>query len=208
MQVQDRRRHRRAIALDQRFELQAFARRHHRHAVPADVARQQDDVAHPHARGRHHGVLLDQSDAGGVDVEPVALAPVDHLGVAGHQHHAGRRGRGLHRLHDALQHLHRQALFDDEAGAEELRTRAAHREVVDGAVHGQRADVAAGKEQRPHDVGVGGERHLRGPHPQPRAVVALAERRVLEGRHERSARSADWSAGRRHHAPSARGHAG
>ena len=168
--VQHRRRQRRAVAFDLRLELQALAHRHDRHAVPADIAGQQDHVAHAHARGRHHGVVLDEADAGGVDEQPVALAPVHHLGIARHEQHAGGRGRRLHRLHDALQHLHRQPLFEDEAGAQEQRARAAHRQVVDRAVHGQRADVAAGEEQRADDVGVGGER-------QPRIPSAAARRR-------------------------------
>ena len=60
-----------------------------------------------------------------------------------------------------------------------MRPRAAHREIVDGAVDGERADVAAGKDQRPHDIGIGGERD-RAVDIERRAVMPPIERRVGE----------------------------
>ena len=115
--------------------------------------------------------VLDHADAGGVDEEAVALAAVDHLGVAGDDRaRPPRRAAARIDATTRQQRLHRQAFLEDEAGAQEQRPRAAHRQVVDRAVDRQRADVAAGEEQRPHDVGVGGER-------EPRAAAGRGARR-------------------------------
>ena len=70
---------------------------------------------------------------------------------------ARRVGRRAHRRHDAAERLHGQPLFQDEARAEVKRPRPGHRQVVDGPVDRQRADVAAGKEERADDERVGGE---------------------------------------------------
>ena len=53
------------------------------------------------------------------------------------------------------QRLQRQALFENEARAQGQRPRPGHGQVVDRAVDGQLADVAAGKEQRADDERVG-----------------------------------------------------
>ena len=124
------------------------------------------------------GAVRDDADAGRVDEDAVAFAPIHDLRVAGHQLHACLGRRPLHRLHDAPQRLHRQAFFQDEACAQEARPRAAHRQVVHRAVDGQRADVAAGKEQRPHDVGIGRERQAAGARLEDRAVVPRVEPRL------------------------------
>ena len=47
--------------------------------------------------------------------------------------------------------------FQDECSAQEQRLRAAHGQIVDRAMHRQRADVSARKEQWLHHKGVGGE---------------------------------------------------
>ena len=53
-----------------------------------------------------------------------------------------------------------------------------------GAVDGQAADVAAGKEQRRDHVRVGGDHHAAGRHRDLRAVVARAQPFVVERAHE------------------------
>ena len=58
---------------------------------------------------------------------------------------------------DALQILHREALFQDHAQAQIFGNCPAHRKVVDGAAHRQLADVPAGKEDGVNDKAVGGE---------------------------------------------------
>ena len=47
--------------------------------------------------------------------------------------------------HDAPQRFDRQTFFQNECGAQPQRLGAAHRQIVDGAVHRQRADVPAAK---------------------------------------------------------------
>ncbi len=50
-----------------------------------------------------------------------------------------------------------QSLLQDQADADRQGPGAAHRQIVDGAVDRQIADIAAGKEDRVDHVGVGGE---------------------------------------------------
>ena len=117
---------------------------------------------------------LEDADPGGGDVAAVGLAALDDLGVAGDDLHPGDGGRARHRVGDPPQVGDREALLEDEPGREVQRPRPAHREVVDGAVDREVADVAAGEEQRRDDVRVGGERQPRPAHrpatPRPRAV--------------------------------------
>jgi hypothetical protein len=54
----------------------------------------------------------------------------------------------------------------------------------DRAVHGERADVAAGKKERTDDVGVGREGEPRPSHGQHRTVVQRREQRIGEARYE------------------------
>ena len=105
---------------------------------------------------RHRPVQ--QPDPGRRDVAAVRLAPLDDLGVAGDDLHPGPRGRGGHRRDDPLQVRDREPLLQDEPARQVQRPRPAHRQVVDRAVHGEVADVAAREEQRRHDERVGRER--------------------------------------------------
>ena len=63
-----------------------------------------------------------------------------------------------HAFHHRAERLHRKPFLQDETRAQVKRPRAAHGQVVDRAVHRQVADRPAGKHQRPHDVGISGER--------------------------------------------------
>ncbi len=130
---------------------------------------------------RDRGGRRDAADPRGVDEQAVGLAPIDDLGVAGDQADAGGVGATAHRLDHPAQGRDRQAFFEDEADAQAFGARAAHGEVVDGAVDGERADVAAGKEQRPHDIGIGREGG-RAVDRQHGAVVAAVEFRIVERR--------------------------
>ena len=121
------------------------------------------------------------ADAGGGDEDLVALAAVDDLGVAGDELDAGFGGSGAHGLDDAAEIVDRQAFFEDERGGEIERLRAAHREVVDGAVDGETADVAAGKEDRRDDKGVGGEGEARVADGEHGLIVELVEHGIAEG---------------------------
>ncbi len=150
---------------------------------------------------RHH------ADAGGGDEDAVALALLDHLGVAGDHRHAGLARGGGHRLDDALQVGQREAFLEDEARRQVQRPCARHGHVVDGAVHRQAADVAAGKEQRRDDVAVGGITRRPLGLRQQRLVVALAQPLVVEGARRTVARPAAPSRGRRRRATCRRGRA-
>ena len=91
----------RGVALDAARERQALALAHDGDAVVAQRARDQDDIAglavctaERHARGN-------LAHAGGVDVDAVGPAALDHLGVAGDDFDARlarRLGHGLHNL--------------------------------------------------------------------------------------------------------------
>ena len=90
--------------------------------------------------------MLDHPDPGGIDVDAVPLAAVDDLGIAGDDRHSALLRGGVHRLHDLPERLHRQALFQDKSGAEVAWPGPAHRQIIDGTVHRQRADITPGEE--------------------------------------------------------------
>ena len=62
-----------------------------------------------------------------------------------------------HGLHNPAKFLGRQPFFQDERSREIQRPRAAHRQIVDGAIDRQPSDVAAGKEHRRNDESIRGE---------------------------------------------------
>jgi hypothetical protein len=55
-------------------------------------------------------------------------------------------------FHHALQVGQRQSFLEDKSEREIKRLRPAHREVVDRAIDGKIADIAAGKENRRHHI--------------------------------------------------------
>jgi len=100
------------------------------------------------------------ADAAGIQVDAAALAAPDHLGVARRHHHADL-ARGLGDAgHHAFEHGKLEPFLEQHAEAQELWHRAGHCEVVGGAVHGERADVAARELDRLHREAVGGEHQL------------------------------------------------
>ena len=80
--------------------------------------------------------------------------------------------------------VHRQAFLEDEADREMQRARAAHGEIVDRAVDGQLADVAAREKDRADDVGIGAEGEPRVADGKERAVVKRFEQVVAELRQD------------------------
>jgi hypothetical protein len=170
------------IAFNGALERQAFADGHDRHSVAAEVAVDQDGVAGLDALGRDFERVLDDAYPGGVDEEAVAFAFVHDLGVAGDDLHAGLLRCLLHRGDELPQGFHGQALLNDEARTEVEGSRAGHRKVVHRAVHSQGAEVATGKEQRAHDVGIGGEGEPLAGDVEHAGVVLGFEQRVAEGR--------------------------
>ncbi len=148
----------RRVAGDLDAELQALPDAHDGHAVQADRAADDDGVARPGPLRADVHSLGDDTDPGGGDVHAVAVSGLHHLGVAGG--HGDSRGFGgrAHGARDPVDHGQLHALLQHEGGGEVGGPGAAHRQVVDGAVDRQVAEAAAREEQRPDDVGVGGER--------------------------------------------------
>ena len=107
---------RRAVALQGTLEPKPLADRHDGHAVPAQIAAQQDDIARPDPRGRDFHPRPHPADAGRIDENAVRLAPIDHLRIAGDDPHADCPSRLGHRGHDAAKRLELQAFFENEAG--------------------------------------------------------------------------------------------
>ena len=84
-------------------------------AVVAECTRHQNDVAGAAvgAAERHTRGYL--AHAGGIDVDAVGPAALNHLGVAGDDRHARLARRLGHGLHDLTQLIHGIALFEDKA---------------------------------------------------------------------------------------------
>ena len=126
-----------------------------------------------------------QADAGGIDENAVAVAAIDYLGVAGNDRHAHFAGGRRHRLDHAAERFHRQSFFEDEARGEIERLGAGHRQVVDRAIDGQLADVAAGEQERPDHEGIGRQGQSAAGDIHDRAIVGRPLRALAgEGRAE------------------------
>ena len=129
--------------------------------------------AEPHAFG-------DQADPGRVEVEPVCLAALDDLRVAGRDDHPGGLGSARHRAGEPAQPRHLEALLDHEPGREHERPCAGDGQVVHRPVDRELADVAAGELERLDDVRVGREREPRAVQLEQRRVAERVEQRVAE----------------------------
>src|ERR1700722_1522076 len=123
---------------------------------------------------------LDHADTGGGDKYLIALAAIDHLGVAGHELNSGLSRGGTHRFHDPAQVVDRKALFQNEGCGEIQGPRPAHRKVVHGAVDCQPPDVASGKEDRRYDERVSRECQPCVAHLEHRLVVELVQHWIAE----------------------------
>ena len=173
-----------AVALNLRFEFQTFALRQNRDAMIADRTAEQHLVAGTGAVGGKVDSLRHKSNSCRVDEQPVALAFLDDLGIARNNLHARFRCRPAQRIHHAPEFVHRKPFFDDEGGAQKQRRCAAHRQIVHRAVNGERADVAAGKEQRLYDEGIGGDGQTLAVHIDDGLVIQTRQHRILERRQE------------------------
>ena len=155
----------------------------------ANGARQQHNVAHLGIAPADGHASRQHTHPGGADEHTVALAFFHHLGVARDHGHPCFAGGVAHALDNALQISQREAFFDDEARTQVQRRGTHHGHVVDGAVHGQAADVAAREKQRRNHMAIG-RHHQAAPggvkrgQRQCRTVVALAQKRVVEGGHK------------------------
>ena len=144
-----------AIAGDRGFEAQPFTDRHHGHAVPPESPLTM--TASPGAtRGGAMSMPAAPPRRRRVDEDAVAFAAIDDLGVPGDDPHARlAAGRAIDSTTRRSVSIGRPSSRMKPALARAAG--AAHRQVVHRAVNRQLADVAAGKEQRPHHEGVGGE---------------------------------------------------
>ena len=121
----------------------------------ADRPRHQDLVSGPDALRPQFDVVAHEADARGVDVDTVGFAALHDLGVAGCDWNSRGGCRSAQRRSDPLQIRRSQPFLDDERRRQGKRPRAGHRQVVQGSVHRELADVAARKEERLHHERVG-----------------------------------------------------
>ena len=160
-----------AIAEDRRIEGQSVTRGEDRQAMTSQIAAHQQLIPHRDRAGFDGAGAFDHAEAAGGDEQPVRLAALHHLGVAGDDGHATGGGRPGHGGDDAAQAGQVEALLQDQGDADAGGTGAGHGQVVGGAGDGQLADVAPGKFQGMDDIAVGGEDQGAGGKPQAGGVV-------------------------------------
>jgi len=108
----------------------------------------------PEASRPSVGAFQDLPDAAGVDEHLVGASPLDDFRVAADHRDARLACRRSRRVEHAPQERKVQPLLQDQRQGQGHRPRPQARQVVDGARDGQPPDVAAGKLERPHDVGI------------------------------------------------------
>ncbi len=177
-QRHDRRDERSAVALDRALEFQPLPHRHDRHSMAADIAAQDHGIALLDRRGPDAEPVVDRADTGGRHIEPVALPPLDNLGVARHDDDPRLRCRLGHRRRHPPEGVHRQSLLQYESCAHPKWPGTAHRKVVYGAVDGDLADVSSWEKERADHVGIGRKGQARAAHRDNGAIVAALQRRV------------------------------
>ena len=96
------------------------------------------------------------ADAGGRDEDAVGRAVLHHFGVAGDDINAGLPGGRGHRIDNGFEVAAREPLFNDERGAQTQGRCPTHCQVIDCAVDGKGADVAAGELPRADHISVSG----------------------------------------------------
>ncbi len=116
---------------------------------------------------------------------PSALPRLDHLGVARHHRNAGGATGASHAADDASEISERKPFLEDEGGGQIERAGAAHGDVVDGAMRGQRTDISAGEEQGRDNICVGGDDNSAGGRRHHRHVVTLSEKFIVQSAGEK-----------------------
>ena len=139
---------RRGVAFDGARKRQTLALAHDGDAVVAQRTRYQNDIAGLTVGAAERYARGYLAHAGGIDVDAVGPAALDHLGVARDYGHARLARRFGHRLHNLAEPIHGIALFEDKAARQVAHVGARGRDVVDGSAHGEAADVATGEELR------------------------------------------------------------
>lgn len=136
------------IAFDRARKRQALALAHDGDAVVAQRTRYQDDIAGLAVCAAERHARRHLAHAGGIDIDAVGPAALDHLSVARDYGHARLARRLGHRLHNLAELIHGIALFKDKAARQVAHVGARGRDIVNGSAHGEAADVATGEELR------------------------------------------------------------
>ena len=106
---------RRGVAFDGARKRQTLALAHDSDAVVAQCTRDQDDIAGLAVCAAERHARRHLAHAGGIDIDAVGPAALDHLGVARDYGHARFVRRFGHRLHNLVELIHGIALFEDKA---------------------------------------------------------------------------------------------
>ena len=109
---------RRTVALNQRFEFQAFALGKDGDSMVADRSTQQHGVSRSCEIRRQFHALGHQPNSGRVDEELIATSLFYDLGIARHNGDACVGGRFTHRFNHPAKGIHGQAFFEDEGDAQ------------------------------------------------------------------------------------------
>src|SRR5919202_112809 len=145
----------------------------------------EDPVPWPDGGGGEVQLGAGGPDPRGDDVEPVALAALDHLRVPRGDRDPGARGRARHRLDLAGESPGLEPLLDDEGGREREWGGPRDRQVVHRPVDRELPDRSSGEDERAHDEGVGRQGQPEVPEGDERGVRERGEGRVLqEGQQE------------------------
>ena len=168
-----------AIALQRPLEAEPLADRHDGHAVPAEVAAEEDRIA-----GRDAARAKSRRPAGTQPMPAVLMKMPSPLPRSTTLVSPVTIRTPASRAASAIEATTRRSVSIGSPSSRMKpalrysRLRPGHRQVVDRAVDGQLADVAAGEEQRTDDEGVGGEGQPSAGHVQHGAVVRRVFRRV------------------------------
>ena len=168
---------RRGVAFDGARKRQTLALAHDSDAVVAQCTRYQNDIAGAAVGAAERHARGSLAHAGGIDVDAVGPAALDHLSVARDYGHARLARRFGHRLHNLVELIHGIALFEDKAARQVAHVGARGRDVVDGSAHGETADVATGEELRCYHKAVG--RHGDSPACGQRGDTGIVARKQL-----------------------------
>lgn len=168
------------VADDVGGKAQLAPRGQHGNAVVAHRPGENDHVARLGQRPADFAVVADDAHTGGVDVEAVGFAALDDFRVPGDDLHPRLGRRDLHRFHHPRQHGHVEPFLQNESGGQIEGRRPHHRQIVHRTADRQPADVAAGKEQGGHDMGIGADGQTarrNGHHPR---IIGGAQGGIIE----------------------------
>ena len=137
--------HMEAAELDPAGKGQPLAHTEHRHTMGAKIAAHQNRIVPSNQLGQHAYARRHEPDPCGVNIDPVTLASIHDLGVAGDDRHPGRLRRFGHRLHDSPQQVQIESFFQNESCAEAQGLRPAHGQIIDRPMDGQAPMSPPGK---------------------------------------------------------------